>query len=321
MVEAKSVAGCHPALLELVWAEPRVVAGLGGSGIGRVVLLDAVDTRLRRDARLRAELDVAAPEARRTQVRALVRAERDVLQRRLAQFAALETFHHAAYHLAIERAGRSRPDAVRDAASARYAGVYPRMVAAVAAAVLGDALTDDHVRRALRDRRWPAGLPFAPAREGLTDLLDQVRSPRCGEISADEHLEQLDAEDGRPDMGVARALATEIDAPRLIAAREELFGRVTVVIAEYGALRRDVASRTRARACRMLTLLLDGHESLEIQAMLSAEGYEPITANAIDAAWTRAIASYAELPLVLNRKRADFAESVRLVASLECDSQ
>src|SRR5262249_48934418 len=155
----------------------------------------------------------------------------------------------------------------RDSARARYAGLYGRMVVAVAHAVIDGRLTRAALMDAVVHHRWPAGLPYGPWREGDHDLVDEVRAGHV-HLSIDEQLLALDRDDGRPDMDVVARLATERDVATALVAREELGGRLRVVMAEYAAFKDDVSHAARQQTQRLLTLLLLGWESGDVTDQL-----------------------------------------------------
>jgi hypothetical protein len=309
-------AASHAALRRFVAREQAFVATATGSGVGRLVVLAAVERRVRCEDAVAAEVDAAPPGGGDRTLRALVR--RECSRRRLAlqRYRRLEEFHWSQYHLSIDRFGAGRPDAVRDGAAARYTTLYPRMVTAVALALLDGTLRDDELRRALAEQRWPAGLSFPPVLEARRDVLDEVRSPRALDVSADEQYALLDEEEGRPNMRIVSKLATRRDAPAVLTARQELAQSLGVVVAEYDSLKADVAAQSRTRARRMLALLLAGHDSAAVRARLAAEGYEPVKENAIDVTWKRALAKYEVLPRALSRKCSDFDDTVWLLERL-----
>jgi hypothetical protein len=311
----------HPALLDFAIHEAPFLSALARGPVGRIVLLAAVDARLREDEKLAAMIEAAGREDRVGILRALLVEEHNRCRLELDRYVRLEAFHRATYDASVDRAGYGRPDTVRESAKAMYATVYPRMVVAVALAVLEGRLTQDEIRRALAERRWPAGLPFAPVLAGSNDLRDHARSPRAREISADEQLMLLDEDEGRPNLRVVSALATRLDAPTVLSVREELAGSLRVVVAEYDAFKADVGASTRARARRMLDLVLHGHTSADVRAQLLAEGYAPLQTNTIDKTWERALARYDLLPGVLCRSRSDFSDTVWFLEELSAAHQ
>jgi hypothetical protein len=299
----------HPAMLAFVSGEAAFIEDVSGGAIARLVLLAGLDARLRGDRAFVAEVEAAAPEAGTRLLRAALRAAAGQRRIELDRVTRLEILHRVLYDLGVDRSGSGRSDAERDSARAKYAGLYGRMVVAVAEAVIDGRLTRQALLEAVIHQRWPAGLPYGPWREGDHDLIDEVR-PGHVQLSIDEQLLALDRDDGRPDMRVVARLATSRDVADELIAREELGGAVGVVMAEYAAFKEDVSNAARQQTRLLLTLLLHGWDSAAVTDGLVAEGFARVEANTVDVAWKRALKSYETLPDVLSRRRGDFADVV-----------
>lgn len=299
----------HPAMLPFAQDAATLIQDVAGGAIARLVLLTELDARLRGDRALAAEVESAEPAARERLLREALVQSAGRRRLELVRLTRLEALHRSLYDRGVDRSGVGRSDAERDSARAKYAGLYGRMVVAVAHAVADGKLGRVALVEAIARQRWPAGIPHGPWREGDHDLLDEVRAGHA-HTSIDEQLLALDRDEGRPDMRVVTKLATTRDVATQLVAREELGGAVGVVLAEYTAFKRDVTTAGRRQTRRLLTLLLEGRESAAVSEQLEAEGFRRVEPNSVDVAWKRALERYATLPDVLSRRRADFGDVV-----------